>query len=84
MMVHYILLKDHLTLWVLIAHHYYFQEMDHMKLKIYLQQLEIDGPHLAFAGHTDVVPPGNENSWKHPPFQQSLKVINYMEEGLKI
>ena len=27
-----------------------------------------DGPHLAFAGHTDVVPPGNESSWKHPPF----------------
>ena len=26
------------------------------------------GKHLAFAGHTDVVPPGNENSWKHPPF----------------
>ena len=27
-----------------------------------------EGPHLAFAGHTDVVPPGNESSWKHPPF----------------
>ena len=26
------------------------------------------GKHLAFAGHTDVVPPGNENSWKYPPF----------------
>ena len=26
------------------------------------------GKHLAFAGHTDVVPPGNINSWKHPPF----------------
>jgi succinyl-diaminopimelate desuccinylase len=25
-------------------------------------------PHLAFGGHTDVVPPGNESSWKHPPF----------------
>jgi succinyl-diaminopimelate desuccinylase len=25
-------------------------------------------PHLAFAGHTDVVPPGNEPSWSHPPF----------------
>ncbi len=25
-------------------------------------------PHLAFAGHTDVVPPGNELSWRHPPF----------------
>jgi succinyl-diaminopimelate desuccinylase len=25
-------------------------------------------PHLMFAGHTDVVPPGNEASWSHPPF----------------
>jgi succinyl-diaminopimelate desuccinylase len=25
-------------------------------------------PHLIFAGHTDVVPPGNEAAWTHPPF----------------
>src|ERR1043166_8961400 len=25
-------------------------------------------PHLAFAGHTDVVPPGDEAAWTHPPF----------------
>ena len=25
-------------------------------------------PHLMFAGHTDVVPPGNEAAWSHPPF----------------
>ncbi len=25
-------------------------------------------PHLCFAGHTDVVPPGEEASWSHPPF----------------
>jgi succinyl-diaminopimelate desuccinylase len=25
-------------------------------------------PNLAFAGHTDVVPPGNETAWHHPPF----------------
>jgi len=28
-----------------------------------------DGPpHLCFAGHTDVVPPGDEALWSHPPF----------------
>ena len=27
-----------------------------------------DGPHLCFAGHTDVVPPGDAASWLHPPF----------------
>ncbi|GIL01258.1 MAG: succinyl-diaminopimelate desuccinylase [Alphaproteobacteria bacterium] len=26
------------------------------------------GPHLMFAGHTDVVPPGDEKVWRHPPF----------------
>ena len=25
-------------------------------------------PHLSFAGHTDVVPPGDEKAWTHPPF----------------
>ena len=33
----------------------------------------LDGPHLAFAGHTDVVPPGNESSWKHPPFSAIIE-----------
>jgi len=32
-----------------------------------------DGKHLAFAGHTDVVPPGNEESWKHPPFSATIE-----------
>lgn len=26
------------------------------------------GPNLCFAGHTDVVPPGDAAKWKHPPF----------------
>ena len=25
-------------------------------------------PHLVFAGHTDVVPTGDETRWRHPPF----------------
>ena len=25
-------------------------------------------PHLVFAGHTDVVPPGDTGKWAHPPF----------------
>src|SRR5262245_16622536 len=27
-----------------------------------------DAPHLVFAGHTDVVPPGDETAWSKPPF----------------
>ena len=28
-----------------------------------------DGPHLMFAGHTDVVPTGPEQEWDTPPFE---------------
>jgi len=29
-------------------------------------------PNLIFAGHTDVVPPGDEKAWKHPPFSAAV------------
>src|ERR1041385_4081283 len=29
-------------------------------------------PHLVFAGHTDVVPPGDEAAWRHPPFAGAI------------
>src|SRR5476649_1423279 len=29
-------------------------------------------PHLMFAGHTDVVPPGDEKTWTHPPFSGAV------------
>src|ERR1700687_1598789 len=29
-------------------------------------------PHLVFAGHTDVVPPGDEGRWAHPPFAREI------------
>src|SRR3979411_510735 len=29
-------------------------------------------PHLVFAGHTDVVQPGDETAWPHPPFGADL------------
>jgi succinyl-diaminopimelate desuccinylase len=30
-------------------------------------------PHLMFAGHTDVVPPGDDNAWSRPPFSGEVK-----------
>jgi succinyl-diaminopimelate desuccinylase len=38
-----------------------------------------DGPLLAFAGHTDVVPTGNPDAWRYPPF--SAKVVDGMLYG---
>ncbi|UHQ55103.1 succinyl-diaminopimelate desuccinylase [Microbulbifer sp. YPW16] len=31
------------------------------------------GPLFAFAGHTDVVPTGPEDNWKHPPFEPVIE-----------
>jgi succinyl-diaminopimelate desuccinylase len=31
------------------------------------------GPHLCFAGHTDVVPQGDETIWSHQPFAADIK-----------
>lgn len=32
-----------------------------------------EGPLLAFAGHTDVVPTGPETQWQNPPFEPSIR-----------
>ena len=32
-----------------------------------------NGRHLMFAGHTDVVPTGDEASWTHPPFSAAVQ-----------
>lgn len=32
-----------------------------------------DGPNLCFAGHTDVVPPGDESQWSAPPFAAEIR-----------
>ena len=31
------------------------------------------GPNLCFAGHTDVVPPGDDSAWTHPPFGAEIR-----------
>ncbi|MCO5063646.1 MAG: succinyl-diaminopimelate desuccinylase [Rhizobiaceae bacterium] len=35
-------------------------------------RLSGNGPHLMFAGHTDVVPVGDESAWTHPPFSAAV------------
>lgn len=37
-----------------------------------------DGPLLAFAGHTDVVPTGPEKNWSHPPFSGEIDQDGYL------
>jgi succinyl-diaminopimelate desuccinylase len=35
-------------------------------------RLGTSAPHLCFAGHTDVVPQGDETIWSHPPFAAEI------------
>ncbi len=39
---------------------------------LYAQIGDGSGPHLMFAGHTDVVPPGDLKLWSHPPFAAEI------------
>lgn len=36
-------------------------------------RLSGNGPHLMFAGHTDVVPTGDEAAWTYPPFSAQIE-----------
>lgn len=45
-----------------------FAEDDTPDVENLYARLGVGGPHLMFAGHTDVVPPGKETDWSHPPF----------------
>ncbi|MCG6856866.1 MAG: succinyl-diaminopimelate desuccinylase [Salaquimonas sp.] len=42
-------------------------------------RLGSEAPHVMFAGHTDVVLPGNADNWTHPPF--AAEVANGMMYG---
>ena len=44
-----------------------FEKVDNLFAKIGNK-----GKNLAFAGHTDVVPPGNLTSWLYPPFSATI------------
>ena len=49
-----------------------FGEKDTYEVDNLFATIGSSGKHIAFAGHTDVVPPGNETSWIHPPFSATI------------
>lgn len=45
-----------------------FRQEGYAEVQNLFARLGNDGPHLCYLGHTDVVPPGDETIWRHPPF----------------
>jgi len=50
------------------VHRMTFSEPGADDVENFYARIGTTGPHLMFAGHTDVVPPGDETTWTHPPF----------------
>jgi len=50
------------------VHHLTFSEPGEDMVENLYARIGGEAPNLVFAGHTDVVPPGDEQAWKHPPF----------------
>jgi succinyl-diaminopimelate desuccinylase len=50
------------------AHRITFSDANTPDIDNLYARIGTGAPHLTFAGHTDVVPPGSESAWSHPPF----------------
>ncbi|HEY0438651.1 MAG TPA: succinyl-diaminopimelate desuccinylase [Xanthobacteraceae bacterium] len=54
------------------AHRLTFSEAGTADVENLYARIGSGAPHLVFAGHTDVVPAGDEAAWTHPPFSGEL------------
>jgi succinyl-diaminopimelate desuccinylase len=54
------------------VHHMTFSEPGADDVKNLCARIGHTAPNLVFAGHTDVVPVGDEKAWKHPPFSGAV------------
>jgi len=50
------------------CHHLQYEDVPNLFVR-----LGSDGPHLCYAGHTDVVPPGPSGEWTFGPFNPEIK-----------
>ena len=51
-----------------VCHRLRFEEADAPAVENLYARAGTQGPNFCFAGHTDVVPPGDANLWRHDPF----------------
>ena len=52
-----------------------FKEKKSKSIKNLYARIGKKGPNLCYAGHTDVVPPGNIEDWTINPFKPTVKKI---------
>jgi succinyl-diaminopimelate desuccinylase len=50
-----------------------FQDTDTPDIDNLFARIGSSSPHICFAGHTDVVPQGDETIWTHPPFAAEIR-----------
>ena len=55
------------------VHRVVFAEPGTMPVENLYARIGTSAPNLVFAGHTDVVPPGGEAKWNHPPFAGEIR-----------
>lgn len=61
-------LEHHLEPLGFVCHALTFHEPDTQPVSNLYARFGKEGRNFCFAGHTDVVPVGDETAWKHPPF----------------
>lgn len=66
-------LETALTAAGFICHRVTFSEEGTADVENLYARIGTDGPHLTFAGHTDVVPPGDESAWSVGAFSGEVK-----------
>lgn len=54
-------------------HRVSFSEDGHADIENLYARIGTEAPHICFAGHTDVVPPGDEAAWSHGAFAGEVK-----------
>src|SRR5262245_48260471 len=54
------------------VHRMTFSEAGTDSVENFYARIGATAPNLVFAGHTDVVPPGDEKAWKHAPFSAEI------------
>ena len=66
------ILETHLTKSGFTCHRLLFKHEGTPDIDNLFARIGNTGPHLCFAGHTDVVPVGDAKDWKHPPFAAEI------------